>query len=116
MAKDNGKDKEKGKGKGGRDDYRRDKPHGLDEPERESYDDPEVHREIERQRFRGGLPATPELYARALEQWNRLPGSIVRPPMNPVGDSTPGEKHPRGQAQADGKEGQAQTDGKEIEQ
>ena len=52
--------------------------------EHEPYDDPGEHLEIERQRFEGGLPPTPELYARAREQWNRLPGSLVRPPMDPV--------------------------------
>ena len=52
--------------------------------EREPYDDPEEHLEIERERFAGGLPPTPELYARAREQWNRLPGSLVRPSMDPV--------------------------------
>jgi hypothetical protein len=42
------------------------------------------HIEIEERRFRGGRPPTPELYARAREQWNRLPGSVARPPMDPV--------------------------------
>ena len=59
------------------------------EPEDE---DPEEHLEIERRRFRGGLPPTPEMYARAREQWYRLPGSLVRPPMDPVVDeSAPSE-------------------------
>jgi hypothetical protein len=53
-----------------------------------SEEDPEAerlaHLEIEKRRFRGGLPATPELYARASEQWYLLPGSLVRPPMGPV--------------------------------
>lgn len=70
---------------------------------REPFDDPEEHREIEKRRFHGSLPATPELYARAREQWYRLPGSLVRPPMDPVvGDPdpdkqpTPGQGHPGG--------------------
>ena len=67
--------------------------------EHESFDDPEEHREIERRRFYGGLPATPELYARAREQWYRLPGSLVRPPMDPVvDDRAPSELHAPGQA------------------
>lgn len=45
-----------------------------------------AHIEIEERRFRGGLPPTPELYARAREQWNRLPGSVARSPQNPVTD------------------------------
>lgn len=53
--------------------------HRRDEP----YDNPAVHREIEHQRFHGGLKPTPELYALAQEQWYQLPGSIVRPSMNP---------------------------------
>jgi len=64
--------------------------HGRDEP----YDDPAEHLEIENLRFLGGLPPTPELYARAREQWYRLPGSIVRPSMDPVipdSDSATGE-------------------------
>ena len=73
----------------------------------ELFDDPEEHRKIERRRFRGGLPATPELYARAREQWYRLPGSVVRPPMNPVvGDHAPGEQQPPEQAQPDEKQGE----------
>lgn len=50
----------------------------------EPYDDPAVHREIENSRFQGGLSPTPELYARAREQWYRLPGSILRSSMDPV--------------------------------
>jgi hypothetical protein len=40
------------------------------------------HIEIEERRFRGGLPPTPELYAQAREQWNRLPGAVVKSPMD----------------------------------
>ena len=49
--------------------------------EKEPVDDPDEHLEIERRRFRGGLPPTPELYARAREQWHRLPGALAKPPM-----------------------------------
>jgi hypothetical protein len=59
----------------------------------EPYDDPAEHLEIENNRFQGGLPPTPELYARAREQWYRLPGSVVRPSMDPViGDSGTGQQ------------------------
>lgn len=54
----------------------------------EPYDDPGVHKEIENRRFQGGLQPTPELYARAREQWYRLPGSIVRPSMDPTLDDS----------------------------
>jgi hypothetical protein len=65
--------------------------HGRNEP----YDDPAEHLEIENRRFHGGLPPTPELYARAREQWYRLPGSVVRPSMDPViRDSDTGQQDP----------------------
>lgn len=44
--------------------------------------DREVHLEIIARRMEGGAPATPEAYARALEQWHQLPGSVVRPPTD----------------------------------
>jgi hypothetical protein len=59
----------------------------------EPYDDPAEHVEIENSRFQGGLPPTPERYALAREQWYRLPGSVVRPSMDPViGDSATGQQ------------------------
>jgi hypothetical protein len=65
--------------KGGRD--------GDDGGEREFEHDEgnAAHIEIEERRFRGGLPPTPERYARARGQWNRLPGSVPRFPPGPVG-------------------------------
>lgn len=60
--------------------------------EYERFDDPAEHHRIEKRRFEGGLPPTPELYARAREQWYRLPGAVVRPSMNPgVGGPSSGE-------------------------
>jgi hypothetical protein len=41
-----------------------------------------AHIEVEERRFRGGLPPTPELYSTARDQWNQLPGSVVRPSLN----------------------------------
>lgn len=77
---------------------------GPEEYEHEPYDDPAEHLEIERRRFAGGLPPTPELYALAREQWYRLPGALVRPSMDPVvGDPASGETQPAGQAHPDGK-------------
>jgi hypothetical protein len=88
--------------KGSQPDY-----HGHEGNGQDSFDDPEEHRKIERRRFHGGLPATPEMYARAREQWYRLPGSLVRPTMDPVvGDAAPDEQHPPGQAQPDEKRGE----------
>ena len=82
MAKEHD-DRPRGSHRGGdRREHRREEP----------YDDP-FEREIENRRFQGGLPPTPELYARAREQWYRLPGSIVRPSMDPVvGDSGTGQQ------------------------
>lgn len=69
---------------------------GDGNPPREQYDDPGEHLEIERRRFLGGLPPTPERYALAREQWYRLPGALVRPLMDPPVDTTaPGEVPPK---------------------
>jgi len=68
------------------------------------YDDPAEHLEIERRRFAGGLPPTPELYALAREQWYRLPGVFMRPSMDPVvGAPASDEARPPGPAHPDGK-------------
>lgn len=56
---------------------------GDDDNGRDPYDDPGEHREAEKRRFLGSLPPTPELYARAREQWYRLPGALVRSSMDP---------------------------------
>ena len=73
--------------------------------EDEEYDNPREHLEIERRRFAGGLPPTPELYALAREQWYRLPGVLVRPSMDPVvGEPASGDTQPPGQAHPDEKE------------
>jgi hypothetical protein len=67
---------------------------------RKPFDDPEEHREIEKRRFHGSLPATSEMYARAREQWYQLPGSVVRPSMDPViSDPEPDKQPPLGQGQ-----------------
>ena len=47
------------------------------------------HIEIEERRFRGGLTPTPDLYALARDQWNQLPGSVVRSPMDPGAGNPP---------------------------
>jgi hypothetical protein len=44
----------------------------------------QVHEEILKRRMRGGPEPTPGDYARALEQWKNLPGSIVRPPTDVI--------------------------------
>jgi hypothetical protein len=42
----------------------------------------QVHEEIIARRMEGGAPPSPEAYALALEQWHRLPGSVMRPPTD----------------------------------
>jgi hypothetical protein len=42
--------------------------------------DREVIVEIVKRRLEGGAPPTPEAYARALKQWQRLPGAVVHDP------------------------------------
>ena len=102
VPRDRSKGSRGDRSKGSQSDYDGDEGNGQ-----EPYDDPGEHLEIERRRFRGGLPPTPELYARARQQWYRLPGSLVRPPMNPVvDDHAPGEQHPPEQAQPDEKRGE----------
>ena len=84
------------RGPGGGDE---DERHREYEREHEPYDDPEEHLEIERRRFSGGLPPTPELYALAREQWYRLAGVLTRPSMDPVtGKPTSDDAQPPDQA------------------
>ncbi len=40
-----------------------------------------VHRDYLERRLQGGAPATPEAYARAIEQWQQLPGAIAQVPV-----------------------------------
>ena len=77
---------------------------GNGKGEREHDEGNAAHIEIEERRFRGGLPPTPELYARAREQWNRLPGSVTRSAQNPVAGNPPGDPKdkPAGEAGSDG--------------
>ncbi len=82
-----------------RDDERHE--HRREEP----YDDPSEHREIENRRFKGGLPPTPELYQRAREQWYRLPGSVVRPSMDPVVEDSGSDQQDRPGHEQPGKKG-----------
>jgi hypothetical protein len=53
---------------------------------REPIDDPREHRAIEERRFLGSLPATPERYAHARQQWYELAGAMGRPSMDPPVD------------------------------
>jgi hypothetical protein len=54
-----------------------------------------VHQQIVERRLSGGAPATPEAYAKAIEEWQQLPGSIVRPPTDekPSAKDTPEVKN-----------------------
>lgn len=61
----------------------------------------EVHQDILERRMRGGPPPTPELYRKALEQWNKLPGSVVRPPTDVVPEKPEAEDENKGAPKAD---------------
>lgn len=41
-----------------------------------------VHQELLDKRQGGGEPPTAEAYAKALKEWQQLPGSVVRPPTD----------------------------------
>jgi hypothetical protein len=53
-----------------------------------------VHQEILDRRWRGGPEPTPEDYQRALEEWKKLPGSIVRPPSDIKPPEPPAQESP----------------------
>jgi len=62
------------------DDYDR-RSHGHKE---ESGDDPARHASVIARRWLGSVRPTPERYARALQQWQALPGSVARPAASVV--------------------------------
>jgi hypothetical protein len=62
----------------------------------ESGDNPARHASIIERRWLGSVPPTPELYERALRQWQALPGAVARPAAAEV---PPAEK-----AQPEGKD------------
>jgi hypothetical protein len=82
---------------GGRERYR--------DHDHEPYDDPDEHHRIESYRFAGGLPATPERYLLAREQWQRLPGAVVGPSMNPAVGASDTTKPPTPEQGRSGEEG-----------
>jgi hypothetical protein len=66
-------------------------------PHRKFNVDPaQIHREYVERRVGGGAPATPEAYARAIEQWHRMPGAVRVPPSEVTGEqpkpTPPGEQ------------------------
>jgi hypothetical protein len=50
-----------------------------------------VHLQIVDRRLGGGAPATSETYAKALEEWHKLPGSVMRPPTDERPATQPGD-------------------------
>jgi hypothetical protein len=87
----------------GRDDRERERHRKGEREEREPYDDPEEHHRIEKHWFAGGLPATPERYALARDQWYSLPGAVARPSMDPaVGGPSPSKSQSPERAPPDG--------------
>jgi hypothetical protein len=67
-----------------------DEPEGRRPKHRPEGREHQVHKEILERRWQGGPKPTPEDYQRALEQWKKLPGSVVRPPTDITG--TPPEE------------------------
>jgi hypothetical protein len=69
---------------------------------RDSGDDPRRQDLIIERRWLGSIPPTAELYARALRQWEALPGAVVRsaadvqptPALKPPGSSATPEEGP----------------------
>jgi hypothetical protein len=77
--------------------------HRRDHDRDDSGDDPRRQELIIERRWLGSIPPTAELYARALRQWEALPGAVVRsaadvPPMPapkpPPSSSATSEKGP----------------------
>jgi hypothetical protein len=68
--------------------------HG-EEPQKKAGREREVHEKIIARHYEGGAPPSPEAYARALQQWQRLPGSVVRPPtdVRPPAKEPPKSSH-----------------------
>ena len=60
--------------------------HPEREPE-ESGDDPKRHASIIARRWQGSVPPTAERYARALQQWQNLPGAVVKTPAGLSGSA-----------------------------
>jgi hypothetical protein len=46
----------------------------------------QIHRDYVERRVGGGAPPTPGAYARASEQWHRLPGAVRVPPTEVTGE------------------------------
>lgn len=64
----------------------------------------EVHDEINKRRLGGGAEPDAEAFQRALDQWQQLPGSIVRPPSDvkapePPPPADPGDSKPPGRGE-----------------
>ena len=60
-------------------------PNPGDGDEEESGDDPKRHASVIERRWLGSPPPTPERYARALQQWEKLPGAVSRPATDVTG-------------------------------
>jgi hypothetical protein len=66
----------------------------------------QVHDEINERRLGGGAEPTSDAFQRALEQWQQVPGSIVRPPSDvkapdPPTPSDAGDSKPPGPGRGD---------------
>lgn len=66
----------------------------------------QIHDEINARRLGGGAEPNAEAFQHALEQWQQLPGSIVRPPSD--------NKAPEPSSAADGGDGKTSGSGENI--
>ena len=58
-------------------------------PRNPEADPVKIHRDYVERQLGGGAPATPEGYARAIEQWHKLPGAVRVPPTELTRDAAP---------------------------
>lgn len=106
----------KGNKKSAKDDEASDKDkttdngYGNQEPPRgpgnPNSDPQRIHRDYLERRLGGGAAATPEAYARALEQWRKLPGAVSTPPteIKAVDADRPSEEGDKVESEDTGKD------------
>jgi hypothetical protein len=81
MATDRGRDADDGDT--GKEEGEYEPPEEPQGPGRPDADPVRIHEEFTERRRAGGAPATPDAYARAIDQWNKLPGAVRLPSTGP---------------------------------
>jgi hypothetical protein len=87
---------------------RRRKPPDGDQKHRPRLGNPDadpvrIHRDYVERRLSGGADATPEAYARAIQEWHQLPGAVSAPTTEVTGEAapTPEESEEKEETQAE---------------